>query len=557
MGIDEEGTLSALTGHHRELVGPCIAEHEGRVVKTTGDGLLAEFASAVDAVICAVALQDGMRQRNERTPPERRIAFRIGVNLGDVIVQGDDIFGDGVNVAARLEAMADAGGICISASVGEQVEGRIDIDLHDLGMQRFKNISRPVRVYAVRGNVRPTEAPMSLPPIADKPSVAVLPFDNMSSDPGQEYFSDGMTEDIITGLSRFHSLFVIARNSSFAYKGRSPDVRDVARELGVRYVVEGSVRRLGTHLRTTAQLVNAKGIHLWAERYDRELDDIFVVQDEITTAIVAAIAPEIGDAERARARRKPPDSLDAWGLYQRALATYPEDLKTAIEQFDEACQIDRSFGLAFAMAANARARYVLLFDPDNPEEMLKEALTMARTAITLDAQEATCHWASSRVESMLGHHDEALESAGEAIRLNPNDAMAHYWRARALGGAGRLEEAIPGIDKTIRLSPHHRTISGFETYRSFILFDLERYEEALKWARRARRAPHPIQVCFEVVTASLAELSRRDEAREALKDLLEKFPEASINFVRRRTWIGRPESKQRYLDALREAGLPE
>src|SRR5947209_8595258 len=327
MGQDEAGTLSRLRAHRRELIDPKIAEHKGRIVKTTGDGLLVEFPSVVEAVACAVAVQRGMAERNVSSPQDQRIVFRVGINLGDIIVDGEDIHGDGVNVAARLEALAEPGGVCVSGTVRDHIGDRLDITFDDMGEQSLKNIARPVRVYAVRlANVARTptvslsesQTVLALP---DKPSIAVLPFQNMSGDPEQEYFADGMVEEIITALSRVRWFFVIARNSTFTYKGHAVDVKQVGRELGVRYVLEGSVRKSGNRLRITAQLVEAEtGNHLWAERYDRDVSDIFAVQDEITERVVAAIEPELYTAEQVRSQSKPPDSLDAWECVIRALS---------------------------------------------------------------------------------------------------------------------------------------------------------------------------------------------------------------------------------------------
>jgi adenylate cyclase len=324
MGADEEGTHERLKAHLDQLVYPKIGEHRGRIVKNTGDGFLAEFQSVVDAVRCAVGVQRRMAERNAGTPPESRIEFRIGINLGDVIVEEHDIFGDGVNIAARLEALAEPGGICVSRVVRDQVRDKLDFAFEDMGEQQAKNIARPVRVYRVRDEV-PGVGQLSGPntqplPSADKPSIAVLPFTNMSADPEQEFFADGIAEDIITALSRYPSLLVIARNSSFTYKGRTIDVKNIGRELGVRYVLEGSLRKAGNRIRVTAQLVEAEsGKHLWAERYDRDLADIFAVQDNITEAATIAIAPAIATAERRRSMRLPPGNLDAWAAYQRGL----------------------------------------------------------------------------------------------------------------------------------------------------------------------------------------------------------------------------------------------
>jgi adenylate cyclase len=563
---DEEGTRARLRSLHAELIDPRIAANGGRIVKMMGDGILAEFPSAVDAVRNALEIQEAVRRRNADVPNETRIEFRVGINVGDVIVEGDDIHGDGVIVASRLEGLCGPGEVYVSGTVYDQAAGKLAASFADLGEQTVKNINKPVRVYqtwAQLGESPHTTDIAQLLLLPDKPSIAVLPFVNMSGDSEQEFFADGMTEDIITGLSRFRSLFVIARNSTFGYKGKSPDVREVARDLGVRYILEGSVRRGGELIRITGQLIDAEtGNHLWAERYERAFEDVFAVQDEVTEAIVAAIAPEIDEVERARAQRKPPDNLDAWGLYQRGLAAYRrsttgKEIEWAIEQFDRVCESDPTFALAFAWAASARTRYVLLFDPENPSELLNQAKEMAARGITLDSRDATCLWADGYVQNMLGRHDMAISRSEEAISLNPSDAMARYTFAMALGSAGRLDEAIPHIDHAIRLSPRDVAIAGFQTYRAFVLFDLERYEEAIEWARRASRSPNPLSVSFEVVTAALIQLERQEEAGVALNDLLAHTPGASLGQIRERPWIGRPETMERYLDALREAGLPE
>jgi adenylate cyclase len=327
MGQDEAGTLARLKEHRRELIDPKIADHKGRIVKTTGDGMLIEFPSVVEAVACAVAVQRGMAERNVSISEDQRIVFRVGINLGDIIVEDADIHGDGVNIAARLEAMAEPGGICVNRVVRDQVRDRLDIAFEDMGEQQVKNIARPVRAYRIMLDQTPRPSdpaavalPMRTLALPDKPSVAVLPFTNMSSVPEQEYFADGIAEDVITALSRYPSLFVIARNSTFTYKGRAVEIRQIGRELGVRYVLEGSLRKAGNRIRVTAQLIEAEtGNHVWAERYDRDLADIFAVQDEISQAVTIAIAPAIEDAERQRAMRKPPGSLDAWTAYQRGL----------------------------------------------------------------------------------------------------------------------------------------------------------------------------------------------------------------------------------------------
>ena len=497
MGDDEEATLATLNTH-RQAIDRHIGNRRGRVFGTAGDSVIAEFSSPVEAVRCAVEIQRDIEKRNNELSENHRMRFRIGVNLGDVMAVKDNLLGDGVNVAARLEGIAEPGGICISGAVFDQVDGKLDFALNDLGVRQLKNIAKPLRVYSVSfdepgvaAGARSGEA-LQLP---DKPSIAVLPFTNMSGDPDQEYFADGIAEDIITGLSRFRLLLVTARNSSFAFKGKSPDVRQVARDLGVRYVLEGSVRQGGTRIRVTAQLIDAaSGNHIWAERYDRDLDDIFAVQDEITEAIVAAIEPQIGRRELKRAQRKPPSSLDAWGLYQRGLAAYyastEDGLTTAIEMFDQVNELDPHFQAAFAMAAESRVRYVMFYRADERAALLEQAKQKAQQGISLDPGDQLCLLADGRVNALLGQFDLAISQIEEAIALNPNYAMAHYILGWALFEAGRHEEAIPPLDNALRLSPHDAFLSGFQHIRARALFALQRYQECIEWERRATRSPN-------------------------------------------------------------------
>jgi TolB-like protein len=359
MGADEEGTLERLKALRRELVDPKIAEHKGRIVKTTGDGLLVEFASVVDAVRCAVAVQQAMPERNTSVGPDGRIELRIGINLGDVIVAGDDLYGDGVNIAARIEALADAGGVFVSNTVHDHVRDRLPFVFEDLGEQQVKNITRPVRVYRVRDAAPRAAAPPALP-LPDKPSIAVLPFANMSGDPEQEYFADGMVEEIITALSRIRWLFVIARNSSFTYKGQAVDVKQVGRELGVRYVLEGSVRKGGNRVRITAQLIDAAtGAHLWADRFDGSLEDVFDLQDKVAISVAGVIEPALQAAETARSASRPTNDLTAYDLYLRAYSmvlSSARQIPEALAVMEQAITRDPRYGPALAWAAYCCSR---------------------------------------------------------------------------------------------------------------------------------------------------------------------------------------------------------
>ena len=564
MGDDEAGTLAVLKAHRAECVDPEIAAYQGRIVKLMGDGALVEFPSAVAAVECAVAVQRGMAERNAEVPEDRRIAFRIGINLGDVIIDGDDIYGDGVNVAARLQELADPGGVCVSANIYEQVEGKLDVAFDDRGEQTVKNIAKPVRVYGVNDGEAGTPIGQPPPPLPDKPSIAVLPFDNMSGDPEQEYFSDGITQDIITELARFRSLFVIARNSSFSFKGQTIEAKEIARRLGVRYLVEGSVRRAGNRVRITAQLIDAAhDTHLWAERYDRELEDIFAVQDEVTHAIVTAIEPELVSAERERARRKPPNNMDAWEWCQRGL--WPlyhyasEENATAQEMFHRSIELDSGFAQPHAALAYSLFVELLMGFVSDPGDTLTQAHEAAKTAVTLDDKDSFSHFVLGRVYTMLGEHDAAIDAQDVAVALNPNAALAHYGRGYVLTLIGRAEEALGAYDEALRLSPRDPMAFAMMTMRSLALTLLRRHEEAVEWARRSQHQPSVGHVFWLHAheAAALAHLGRVDEARAVLARVHDLNPNVSVSFIDAVLPFRSPADRDHYIDGLRQAGLPE
>jgi adenylate cyclase len=565
MGADEEGTHERLQAHFQELVNPKIAEHRGRIVKNTGDGLLAEFASVVDAVRCAVEVQRGMAERNAGTPPERRIEFRIGINLGDVIAEEHDIFGDGVNVAARLEALAEPGGVLISNTVHDHVRDRLTIAFEDLGDHQVKNITRPVRVYRVRDPASSAEqaAPISAPPLPlpDKPSIAVLPFQNMSSDPEQEFFADGIAEDVITALSRYPSLFVIARNSSFTYKGRAIDVKQVGRELGVRYVLEGSLRKSGSRIRVTAQLVEAEtGNHVWAERYDRDLADIFSIQDEISEAVTIAVAPAIADAEQRRAMRRPPESLDAWAAYQRGLwhlskFTF-EDTVLAEKFFQQAIDLDPSFsggyvGLAMAQgqAADVHIRDWL--------GTLSSSEALARRAVALDGADAEARSLLSNALWARADYEGALAEAERALVMTPNLAIAHHMLGTTLIFSGRPKEGVAALEKSIRLDPRHPRSAVRLNQMALGLYFLQEYAAAIEVAKRAIRAYPDFQHPYRWLAAALGQLDRIEEAKGALEKAMAIVPGSFQARVRWRVPWMRPEDHAHMLEGLRKAGMPE
>ena len=568
MEQDEVGTLAALKALRSELIDPTISEHNGRTVKLMGDGALMEFVSAVDAVQCAVAIQRAMHQRTKALPPDQVIAFRVGINLGDVIVDGDDLYGDGINVAARLEALAEPGGVYLSEVVQQSIGSRLDFELEDLGEHQIKNLDRSVHIFRVRfaaDEVRQEQlvahegARLAVP---HKPSIAVLPFTNMSGDPEQEFFSDGISEDIITALSKIRWFFVIARNSSFTFKERSVDVKQVAEELGVRYVLEGSVRKAGNRVRVTAQLIDATtGNHVWAEHYDRDLSDIFALQDEMTQTIVGAIEPELSIVERERARLKPPGSLDAWNSYQRGLwhlyRFTKSDNDEAERLFQRAAELDPGFSGAFMGLATVGYYNVLFGHAESPEETLASAFTAARTAVSLDDKDAMAHWALGRVYTQMGESEAAIAELETALTINPSFAHAYYSLGWALTLAGRMEEAVPRIDQALRLNPHDPSLWTFLTGRAVALLLLHRYGEAADSARRAFRQPSANFLASATLASALGHLGETDDARAALEQVYELRPDFSGPLVGRLLRFRNETERACFIDGLRKAGLPE
>jgi adenylate cyclase len=516
MGADEEGTHERLKAHLGELVNPKIAEHRGRIVKNTGDGFLAEFASVVDAVRCAVEVQRGMVERNATAPVDQRIEFRVGVNLGDVIAEEHDIFGDGVNVAARLEAMSEPGGICISRVVRDQVRDRLDFAFEDMGEKEVKNIARPVRVYRVRDQAIPAKEPAPASPqpvpLPEKPAIAVLPFTNMSSDPEQEFFADGIAEDVITALSRYPSLFVIARNSSFAYRGRAVDVKQIGRELGVRYVLEGSVRRAGDRIRVTAQLVEAEtGKHVWAEHYDRDLADIFAVQDEITEAVTIAITPAIADAEQQRAMRRPPATLDAWAAYQRGLwhlsKASAEENALAEKFFQRAIDLDPIFAGGYTGLAAALNNAGVLFQTRDPADALSAVETLARRAVALDGGDAEARARLAIALFSRGDHQGAQAEAERALTISPNLADAHGALGVVRTVSGRPKEGLAALKTCIRLDPRAPSLLHRLFQIAVALYFCRDYAAAVEAAKRAIRSYPDFPNTYRWFAAALGQMS--------------------------------------------------
>ncbi len=562
MSADEEGTLAALKAIRRELVDPRIVEHRGRIVKTTGDGLLVEFASVVDTVRCAVDVQREMAARNADVPAERRIDFRIGVNLGDIIKDDGDIFGDGVNIAARLEALAEPGGVYVSAAAHDQVRDKLDLAFEDLGEQQVKNIARPVRVYAIRlGNEAATpvvsETGGTPLPLPDKPSIAVLPFQNMSGDPEQEYFTDGMVEDIITALSRIRWLFVIARNSSFIYKDKSVDVKRVGRELGVRYVLEGSVRKAGNRVRITGQLVDAiSGAHLWADRYDRDLSDIFAVQDEITASVAGVIEPALAEAEQQRVLRKPPERLDAWEAYQRGLWHFykygPEENKTAQTFFRQAIALDPNFAPGHYGYSLALAWDFWLYSTRSLSDVSNTLLEEGRNAVSLDDKDAMAHAILALATMIVGESEAGIAEARTAHALNPNSAFVMGVLGNVLGFGGFRDEAIDQLRRAMRASPHDPLTWGWTFWIGSFQIYSRNFESALETMRQVIRLRPGHASAYYSAASCLAYLGRLDEAREAFGRARALFPEELRRRQQKPSWV-RPEDFAIRIEGLRLA----
>jgi TolB-like protein/class 3 adenylate cyclase/Tfp pilus assembly protein PilF len=566
MGADEEGTLAQLKAHRRALVDPTINEHRGRIVKTTGDGMLVEFGSVVDALRCAVEIQRRMVERNAEVPREKRIEFRVGIHQGDIIIDGGDIFGDGVNVAARLEGLAEPGSICVSARVQEDAQGKLDIPFEDIGEQRLKNIVRPVRVYRVKP-VQPVanaaaiiQTALSLP---DKPSIAVLPFQNMSGDSEQDYFADGVVEEIITALSRFRELFVIARNSSFTYKGRAVDVKQVGRELGVRYVLEGSVRKAANRVRIAVQLIDAiSGIHLWADRFEGMFEDIFELQDQVTENVVGAIAPKIEQVEIERTKHKRTDSLDAYDCYLRAMMHFhqwtSESISEALRLFYKAIELDSSFASAHGLAAWCYVRRRLSGWMKDPLQEMPELERLARRAGELANDDPVALYSAGwALVQVSGYAETGAAMIDRAITLNAN--ITDAW---LLGGwtkiyLGDSDKAIEYFRRAIRLNPLDRLVARMRTGLAAAQFLSGSYQEASVSAQSALRQ-HPSDLpLLRVAAASHALAGQMTEAQKTIAKICELDPALRLSTVGALAPCRRPQDVSRYVDGLRKAGLPE
>ncbi len=603
MGADEEATLETLKAY-REIIDGLMVRHDGRVFSTAGDSVLAEFTSAVEAVRAAISIQEELGSRNAALAEEQRMRFRIGINVGDVMIEGDDLFGDGVNVAARLQGLAEAGGVCVSGSVFDQVKGKLSAGFEDIGAKKVKNIAEPVPAYRVMptqgapaaaggtpsatrrrrripalvavlvaiialGGVAlwwpwaPEHEPASLDQMAfklpDKPSIAVLPFINLSGDKAQEYFADGLTEDIITSLASFPNLFVIARTSTNKFKGKAVDIRDVAHDLGVRYVLEGSVRRAGNTLRITAQLIDAlSGNHIWAAKYDRELKDIFALQDEITGEIGSMLVSKVAAAEWRRRLRKGTRNAEAYDLILRASATglefNPRANARAIQLVEQAIEKDPKFSRAYAQLAFLRRNNFIFRWAKGPKDTLSHALELARKAVALDPRDSNAYRMLSFVYQSQGQHDRSIEAAEKAISLSPSNPDAMMGLAFSLAFSGRGEEAVRQAERGMRLNPHGHW--GYQLFAGFAYYMAKRYDKAAVSFERARRLNRRTFVPIVWSAAAHAQLGRMDEARSARQAAIKLRPAFTIQRFFNRSGV-KGKFWELALEGFRKAGFPE
>jgi len=561
MGEDEEGTARTLKVY-LEIISGFIKQHRGRIVSTGGDSVLAEFSSVVDAVRCAVGIQEEIKDRNKELPEERRMEFRIGVNLGDVIEDEEQILGDGVNIAARLESLSEPGGICISGTVYDQVENKLRVGYEFLGAKEVKNITKPVRVYRVLTEpidaVSEIERTLELP---EKPSIAVLPFVNMSGDPEQNYFSEGITEDIITALSRSPLLFVIARNSTFSYRGKPMDIRKVSKELGVRYILEGSVRKSGNRLRVTAQLIDVTLVkHVWAEKYDGELQDIFELQDQITQQVVASIPVQIQLDIGEKVNRLDRPDVKTWDLLARGIKLFYEATKESLAAADtilrKALVSAPSSSDAHWLLAGVLIHQTFMGYSSDKNATSSEAYELARKAIALEDRNEYAHWVMGLVDLYRGNHDKAIAEYQRAIELNPNCSLAYGSLGTAFNYSGESDESIRNNESAIRSNPRDDSIFFRFTSIALAHYLAGRYREAEEWARKAVYRKPNWYMGHTVLAASLAQLNRLKEATETVDNYLQIFPHARISALKEHPFKN-PNDSLRLEEGLRKAGLPE
>ena len=561
---DEEGTLERLKQLRREVIDPVIDEHRGRVVKLMGDGALVEFASAVDAVRCAVEIQERVTERGVELPADQRIALRIGINLGDVVVDGDDILGDGVNIASRLEGLAEPGGICISVKVFEEVGDKLDLWFEDLGEQQVKNIARPVRAYRLAVSAIEPVVDVSAPVagFGGRPAIAVLPFDNMSDDPGQEFFVDGLTEDLILRLSCWRWFPVIARNSTFLFKGQAVGVQEVGRKLGARYVVKGSVRKSGNRIRVAALLIDTtEGHHVWAERYDRDLEDVFAVQDEITDQIVGALEPVIGDAEQQRARVGRPENLGAWEACQRAFWHYyrvnQQDQELAKQWFRKSIEMDPEFAMAWGGLSIAYYYDIVTGWTTDISGTIDEMRTAGQRAVAISNQAALGHFGLGFAHIFSQQHDAGIQEMERGIGNNPSSAHGYYLYSMAQMFAGQAERSIESIGRALRLSPRDFHIVQMLSAAAIAYVVAGNSEKAIAFGENAvARAPeHPL--AHRNLAIALANSGRLDEAKASFNSFLRLRPDYSVERFRITHPFKDPKDFERAATGLRKLGLPE
>jgi adenylate cyclase len=553
-----------------------ITAYGGAAREIRGDALVAEFERASDAVPAALAFQILNKEFNSRLDDDIQPQLRIGISLGEVIIADNTITGVGVVLAQRLEQLADSGGVVVQGNVSETIPARMPFEFKNLGEKLLKGFDQPVRAYSAKlrhGEELPapeanetTQAIESRnPQVPDRPSIAVLPFENMSGDPEQEFFADGISEDLITALSRIHWFFVIARNSSFTYKGHAVDVTRVADELGVRYVIEGSVRKSGNRVRISAQLIDATtGHHVWAESYDRGLTDIFELQDEMTQTIAGAVEPELSAAERERAACTPPESLGAWEIYQRGLwhlwSFTKEDMTEAQRLFQQVHQLDASFAIAYSFESYSHYLDTMLGYTETPIESLKLAYKAGKHALALDDHDPVAYFALGRVCMMQGKHDDSVAELSRAVELSPSFALAHHGLGFALVLSGQVEEGAEELDKAIRLSPRDPVLWGTMCFRSIASNLLHQFEEAAKWARRVLIEPRAAEGGYwpyAVLASALGNLNQLNEAHEAIGEALQRKPDLSLAYLKTTLPTKQPDGLDTYLDGLRKAGLPE
>ncbi len=553
----EEATYAEFERLKRELIEPSLSRHEGRLIKTTGDGALAEFASPSAAVRCAVEIQESIASGRSS------LKLRIGVNLGEVIVGADgDLFGDGINIAVRLEGVADPGGILISEKVYSEVEAKLDAGFEDRGEQQLKNIAKPVRAFAVRAGVHGAliDRLSAAPSLPDKPSIAVLPFQNMSGDPEQEYFADGMVEEIITALSRFKSLFVIARNSSFTFKGRAVDIKEVGRRLGVRYVLEGSVRKAAGKVRITGQLIDAvTGAHIWVDRFERNLTDVFALQDEVTVAVVTAVQPKLLQTEIALATRRRPENLTAYDFYLRALPQFylatREGVAETIRLAHRALELDPRFGLVAALAGACHMQNAVWGYASDRQFEAEEAVRLARLALSIDDGDPDILAMASTITAFIvGDCESEIELVNRAVALNPNSFQAWHSRGQVYRIAGLWEEALRSLERAIRMSPVDPRLHNTFALMGLAFIELGRFDEAIVAGKKAQRHNPSLPVAYRCLASAFAHLGRDAEAREAAMRVLELDPAFTISPLI--AWGGLARAKL-FIEGLRKAGLPE